>query len=98
MALHRPAGQALDFGLGFQNAPRLFRLSVPANPESNPQETAAGIWDYSEDRLADLGALIVFRHWLRSLLQDQADAKAALQQRRPSAPPDVEPRYGRLFF
>jgi hypothetical protein len=45
-----------------------------------------------------LGALLVFRHWLRSQLQDQAEAQAAQLERQVSAVQSDEPRYGRLFF
>ena len=58
----------------------------------------SGVWSFSEDRLADLGALLVFRHWLRSQLQDQAKAKAAQLEPQAFAAEAEEPRYGRLFF
>lgn len=47
---------------------------------------------HSDARLADLGALQVFRHWLESLLQDMT---------RPTVDPEDSPqpeRLARLFF
>jgi len=73
-----------------------------ASPETNPaahqEPMESGVWSFSEDRLADLGALLVFRHWLRSQLQDQTEAKAAQLEPQDSAVESEEPRYGRLFF
>ena len=68
------------------------------NPEQNPNQSPAEIWGFSDDRLADLGALMVFRHWLRSLLNDQVDAQAAPSRGNVMPKPEAEPRYGRLFF
>ncbi len=58
------------------------------------------IWLLSDARLADLGALLVFRHWLRRHLQDMAGLDdAELYPFRPdiTAPPQ-DRRYSRLFF
>ncbi|MEY3757875.1 MAG: hypothetical protein RLZZ263_1029 [Cyanobacteriota bacterium] len=107
MALPLVVGQGLDFGLACKEVQSFrFRLTAHqgpgASPENNPAERleprASGIWNFSEDRLADLGALLVFRHWLRSQLQDQAEAQAAQLERQVSAVELEEPRYGRLFF
>ena len=68
------------------------------NPEQNPNQSSAEIWGFSDDRLADLGALMVFRHWLRSLLNDQAQAKADASVGNTTPSPEAEPRYSRLFF
>ena len=53
-------------------------------------------WMMDEERLADLGALLVFRHWLRQQLAElagEADASAL------EPPSDAsETSYGSLFF
>ena len=106
MALPLVVGQGLDFGLACKQVQSFRRLTAPqglgASPETNPAERleprASGIWNFSEDRLADLGALLVFRHWLRSQLQDQAEAQAAQLEPQASVAEPEEPRYGRLFF
>lgn len=53
-----------------------------------------------DDRLADLGALLVFRHWLRRQIQEMAGLDdAALYPLRFTVEPEAEPqRCGRLFF
>ena len=53
-------------------------------------------WMMDEERLADLGALLVFRHWLRQQLAElagEADASALELSFDAS-----ETSYGRLFF
>lgn len=54
----------------------------------------------SDDRLADLGALLVFRHWLRLQIQEMAGLDdAALYPFSASVEPEAEPqRCSRLFF
>ena len=53
----------------------------------------------SDARLADLGALLVFRHWLRQQLQDMAGLNdQELYPFRPALEPPPERRYSRLFF
>ena len=106
MALPLVVGQGLNFGLACKQDESFRSLTAPqgpgASPETNPaahqEPRESGIWSFSEDRLADLGALLVFRHWLRSQLQDQAEAQAAQLERQVSAVESDEPRYGRLFF
>lgn len=93
MALPLVVGQGLDFGLVCKQV-QSFRFRMAVQPEPKP----SGIWSFSEDRLADLGALIVFRHWLRGLLKDQAGAKEVQREPQASAGAADEPRYGRLFF
>jgi hypothetical protein len=54
-----------------------------------------------DDRLADFGALLVFRHWLRCQLQEMAGLDdASLYPFRPQASQEngEQERYGRLFF
>jgi len=105
VALPLVVGQGLDFGLACKQVQSFRRLPAPqgpgaspeTNPAAHPEPKASGVWSFSEDRLADLGALLVFRHWLRSQLQDQAGANAAQLEPQVSAAAD-EPRYGRLFF
>lgn len=49
-----------------------------------------------DERLADLGALLVFRQWLRQQLEDlAAESDAELAERQPET---SETPYGRLFF
>ena len=56
------------------------------------------LWLLSDARLADLGALLVFRHWLRCQLQELAGLQEGdLYPFRPG--PETEDRiYSRLFF
>lgn len=54
------------------------------------------IWLMDEERLADLGALLVFRHWLRQQLAELAGEEAVVVP--PCDPAQPEARYGRLFF
>jgi hypothetical protein len=50
-----------------------------------------------EERLADLGALLVFRHWLRQQLEELAgEAEDGIALQPPSDSP--EGAYGWLFF
>jgi hypothetical protein len=49
-----------------------------------------------EERLADLGALLVFRHWLRQQLEELAGEAEGMVLEPPSDSP--EGSYGRLFF
>ena len=106
MALPLVVGQGLDFGLACKQVHSFRRLTAQQgpgdSPETNPtahqEPSESGVWSFSEDRLADLGALLVFRHWLRSQLQDQAEAKAAQLEPQASTAEPEEPRYGRLFF
>jgi hypothetical protein len=53
-------------------------------------------WMMDEERLADLGALLVFRHWLRQQLAELAGEPDLI----PLDPPSdcSEASYGRLFF
>ena len=63
--------------------------------------TPTPIWLLSDARLADLGALLVFRHWLRCQLQEMAGLDdASLYPFRPQAAKESgeQERYGRLFF
>jgi hypothetical protein len=53
-------------------------------------------WMMDEERLADLGALLVFRHWLRQQLVELAGEGDALILEPPSDA--LETSYGRLFF
>lgn len=53
-------------------------------------------WMMGDERLADLGALLVFRHWLRQQLEEltaEGDATVAQRQRGIS-----EVSHSRLFF
>jgi hypothetical protein len=53
----------------------------------------------SDERLADLGALLVFRHWLRQQLQEMAGLNdQELYPFRPALEQPPERRYSRLFF
>jgi len=53
-------------------------------------------WMMGDERLADLGALLVFRHWLRQQLDElAAESDAELAERQPGS---SETPYGRLFF
>jgi hypothetical protein len=53
-------------------------------------------WMMGDERLADLGALLVFRQWLRQQLEDlAAESDAELAERQPET---SETPYGRLFF
>lgn len=53
-------------------------------------------WMMGEERLADLGALLVFRHWLHQQLAELAGEAEAITLEQPSDSP--ERSYGRLFF
>ena len=53
-------------------------------------------WMMDEERLADLGALLVFRHWLRQQLAELAGEADASPLEPPSECPETS--YGRLFF
>jgi hypothetical protein len=53
-------------------------------------------WMMDEERLADLGALLVFRHWLRQQLAELAGEADVISLEPPSESPDTS--YGRLFF
>lgn len=66
-------------------------------PESAVAPTP--IWLLSDARLADLGALLVFRHWLRCQLQEMAGLNdSELYPFRPDAGPQPPRTYSRLFF
>jgi hypothetical protein len=53
-------------------------------------------WMMADDRLADLGALLVFRHWLRQQLEELAvQSDATIPEQEPDSPKES---YGRLFF
>ena len=53
-------------------------------------------WMMGEERLADLGALLVFRHWLRQQLADLAGEGDAIALEPPFDSPETP--YSRLFF
>ena len=53
-------------------------------------------WMMNEERLADLGALLVFRHWLRQQLAELAGEGDAITLAPPSDAPETS--CGRLFF
>ena len=54
------------------------------------------VWMMDDERLADLGALLVFRHWLRQELEELAgEREAGMSWREPGS---REASYGRLFF
>jgi hypothetical protein len=53
-------------------------------------------WMMDEERLADLGALLVFRHWLRQQLAELAGEADASPLEPPCESPETS--YGRLFF
>ena len=57
------------------------------------------IWMLTDARLADLGALLIFRYWLRCQLQEMAGLKDdELYPFRQEAPRDGQQRFSRLFF
>jgi len=57
------------------------------------------IWMLTDARLADLGALLIFRHWLRLQLQEMAGLRDdELYPFRPEQPRGPEQRFSRLFF
>ncbi len=61
--------------------------------------TPTPIWMLTDARLADLGALLIFRHWLRCQLQEMAGLDDnELYPFRPESPRDPDRRYSRLFF
>ncbi len=53
------------------------------------------VWLMGDERLADLGALLVFRHWLRGQLEELAGESQPLPEQ---ACERGEEPYGRLFF
>ena len=53
-------------------------------------------WMMGDERLADLGALLVFRQWLRQQLEELAAENIATISERQSSV--SESTYGRLFF
>jgi hypothetical protein len=56
------------------------------------------IWMLTDARLADLGALLIFRHWLRCQLQEMAGLRdEELYPFRPEQQ-SSEQRFSRLFF
>jgi|GEM_PF-2671420 hypothetical protein len=53
----------------------------------------------TDARLADLGALLIFRHWLRCQLQEMAGLRdEELYPFRRDQQPDGNQRFSRLFF
>ena len=57
------------------------------------------IWLLTDARLADLGALLIFRHWLRCQLQEMAGLRdEELYPFRPEQRKDPDERFSRLFF
>lgn len=61
--------------------------------------TPTPIWMLTDARLADLGALLIFRHWLRCQLQEMAGLRdEELYPFRPEQPENREQRFSRLFF
>lgn len=61
--------------------------------------TPTPIWMLTDARLADLGALLIFRHWLRCQLQEMAGLDDdELYPFRPKRPQEPERRFSRLFF
>jgi hypothetical protein len=57
------------------------------------------IWMLTDARLADLGALLIFRHWLRLQLQEMAGLRDdELYPFRPDQQREPEERFSRLFF
>jgi hypothetical protein len=53
-------------------------------------------WMMGEERLADLGALLVFRHWLRQQLAELAGEGDGIALEPTSDSPETS--YSRLFF
>ncbi len=61
--------------------------------------TPTPIWMVTDARLADLGALLIFRHWLRCQLQEMAGLRdEELYPFRRDQQPDGNQRFSRLFF
>ena len=61
--------------------------------------TPTPIWMLTDARLADLGALLIFRHWLRCQLQEMAGLRdEELYPFRRDQQRDGEQRFSRLFF
>ena len=61
--------------------------------------TPTPIWMLTDARLADLGALLIFRHWLRCQLQEMAGLRdEELYPFRGDHQQDGEQRFSRLFF
>ncbi len=57
------------------------------------------IWMFTDARLADLGALLIFRHWLRCQLQEMAGLKDdELYPFRAEQKQDPDQHFSRLFF
>jgi hypothetical protein len=57
------------------------------------------IWMLTDARLADLGALLIFRHWLRCQLQEMAGLKDdELYPFRAEQKQDPDQHFSRLFF
>jgi hypothetical protein len=57
------------------------------------------IWMFTDARLADLGALLIFRHWLRCQLQEMAGLRdEELYPFRPEQQQGPDQRLSRLFF
>jgi hypothetical protein len=53
----------------------------------------------TDARLADLGALLIFRHWLRCQLQEMAGLRdEELYPFRQERAAEQEQRFSRLFF
>jgi hypothetical protein len=53
----------------------------------------------TDARLADLGALLIFRHWLRCQLQEMAGLRdEELYPFLPDQQREPEERFSRLFF
>lgn len=53
------------------------------------------IWMNDDERLADLGALLVFRHWLRLQIEQLATETPAGTD---AGCDETDGTYGRLFF
>ncbi|MFM7239992.1 MAG: hypothetical protein ACKOPS_14560 [Cyanobium sp.] len=61
--------------------------------------TPTPIWMLTDARLADLGALLIFRHWLRCQLQEMAGLRdEELYPFRRDHQQDGDQRFSRLFF
>jgi hypothetical protein len=61
--------------------------------------TPTPIWMLTDARLADLGALLIFRHWLRCQLQEMAGLRdEELYPFRRDPQQNGEQRFSRLFF
>jgi hypothetical protein len=61
--------------------------------------TPTPIWMLTDARLADLGALLILRHWLRCQLQEMAGLRdEELYPFQPGQPWAQEQHFSRLFF